>query len=332
MDLKPRLPAGRAKIFLGASVIFLLVFLISLKTKSTGSAPDLITLEAKENKFHVSFNFSKNGEDNFIQILEKLNLPQNTKEGFTFGLDSTTSARLAFASPIRANLDIKQDMVNFEGESTKNPTQNQFLVHNLRIPKTSNLMVAASNFKDFVKSKTTSVQLTDWLDENLNSQPQYLIIFNKNADFAIIFGNENIDYEDLKEVQVLGEPIYYNESNQDTDFHIIKIPEIEEQKPLTFTIFTKDGITFLVSSYEAAQELLNIQKGNGEAIEFPNLRNDQNISLAILYLNSNESPAEDNFFKLLFDTKPQFENLLKKISRLEFTLKSNRFSGLISIQ
>lgn len=333
MNFKPSLPTGRAKIFLGAVIIFFLVFLISLKTKSTNSPPDQITLEAKENKFHVTFNLP-NQEVNFINFLEKLNLPQNTKNGFFFELDGTSSALLTNASPIKAELKTSEDRINFVGETSKDPTQKFFLVKNIKVPKSTNLVVAAASFKNFIKSKYSfSDQFRSWLDNNLDKDSgQYLIVFGKSADFAIVFQKENIDFESLKNIQVLGEPIYFEEITSDTNIHIIKLPLGEDQIQQTIVIFQKEDEFFLVSSYDAAKDLLEVQLGKQDHIKLPNIGENQQIALAVNFRNSNEYPASSNFAKLLFDSKPQLIDKLTKITNFELTLKSSKFSGLIIVR
>ena len=329
--LAKRGPKNIAKILLG-SIALLIITIIFLKIFTADSESSNFTLQSRENKFRVNFNIAKNDQIAFSQILEKLNVQKDAKKGFAFELDGTSSARLTFASPINASFNIKKDTINFEGESTRHLVQEQFLPQNFKIPESTNLAIAASNFKDFVKSKSPdSKEFESWLDNNLNSLGQYLVIFGKAADFAVIFKKDSIDFDSLKNVQILGEPIYYKESNQNIDFHILKFPKPDGQS-MAFTIFQIANKTYLASSYDGAQELLRIEKNEKEVIEFPNLPPGQDISLTILYQNSNQYSPEDNFFKLLFDDKPQVKNTLQKVRKLELTLKSNRFSGLISLQ
>ncbi|MBI2326814.1 hypothetical protein HYU92_00695 [Candidatus Curtissbacteria bacterium] len=322
-----------SKIFLGTLIIFsffLILFIAFLNFKSLHQKSSFLILQAQNNKFEINFNLQDTDQDKFSQILEKLNLPQSTKKGVEFSLDATSQAKLAFILPIKAKLNLGSGEVNFQGTTARRLNSKEFPAGKYKIPNSTNLAVAAPDFKEFVKSRFfLPPEFAAWFNNNLPSEAgQCLIIFGQNADLAIIFKNDRVNFETLKNVQIAGEPVYFQETRQNIDYHLIKLSK--EDNPRTFTLFRQGQDIFFVSSYEAAQELSNLKQT--DSIEFPKSDNSQKISIAILFQSTTQNPATGDFYQLLFNKETQVSEILQKINKFEFALKENQFSGLINIK
>ena len=106
-------PIGR---FLSLSLtIFFLIFvavLVIIQNKNTSK----FSLIANENKFKLNFDIDNNDQSEFSQVLEKLSLPQSVAKGVEFKLDATSSAKLTFATPVKADLNILPGKITFKGK------------------------------------------------------------------------------------------------------------------------------------------------------------------------------------------------------------------------
>src|SRR5207244_3663318 len=148
-------------------------------------------LESSKNKFHISFDIAKSDQKDFTRVLEKLNLPENVRDGFEFELDATSSAKLSFIAPVRAKIDIADKNIKFRGQ-----IENQFLksasMEDFKFPKSTNMAlfmpqvsgILANNF-DFPD------RFKQWLEKNLISKGQYFAVFGQDSQFAAIFKNDS---------------------------------------------------------------------------------------------------------------------------------------------
>lgn len=310
--------------------IFSLSILLLITFKNWPPNSSSLVLQTQDDKFKVNFFLQAKDEVKFSKILEKLNLPQTTKDGIEFSLDAASAAKLAFVTPIKASLTLDSSRINFHGSTQRNANE-EFTPLNCKIPQNTNFAVAASDLRELVKSRFTfPSEFSQWLDDNLSSSGQCLVIFGQNPDFVLILREDNVDFEKLKNLEISQEPIYFKETKDNVDFHLIKLPEKEAGISRTFTIFKTNGNIFFVSSYEAAQQLSKLKKE--DTIDFPNEKSGQKITFALLFRNTDINPTTEDFYKLLFSKKTSVSEILGKISLFEFTLKDNEFSGLINMK
>src|SRR3990167_1432858 len=95
------------KIFLSLIALFLIVVAFTLITNKPQKA-NTLNLTAQNNQFHLAFNFESQNQEAFLKFLQNLNLPPEAAEGLDFKLDATSSAKLAFASPINADYKVSR--------------------------------------------------------------------------------------------------------------------------------------------------------------------------------------------------------------------------------
>ena len=293
-----------------------------------------ITLTVNQNKFKLNFNLTNQDLTKFSKVLDKLNLPQSVKDGIEFELDATSSAKLAFTTPIKANFNILPEKITFQGQVDKSFANDQ-AAESLKIPASTNLAVFGNNIAEFVRARLNLPnQFSTWFSKNLNSEKgQYFIVFGANSDFALVFKNPSIDIDGLKNIKDVksNQSLYKEESIDNIKLYLLKLSESLDEKDLTVVFFQEGDWTFFASSREAAQELVKIQKSQIPSINFP-LKNNSVISLILLYRNSDKNPIRENFLPLIFAGNGGLAKTIDQIEEFEFILKKDKFSGLINLK
>jgi len=331
------LQAGRANIVFGilAAFLFLIIIIfvakfIDVQDRNSGQ----ITLTADQNKFKLNFNLTNQDLIKFSKVLNKLNLPQSVKDGIEFELDATSSAKLAFTTPIKTNFNILPEKITFQGQIDKSFVNDQ-AAESLKIPASTNLAVFGNNIAEFVMARLNLPdQLSTWFLKNLNFQNgQYFIVFGANSDFALVFKNPSTDIDGLKNIKDVksNQFLYMEESIENIKLYLLKLPESLDEEDLTVAFFQEGDWTFFASSHEAAQELVKIQKSQRPSINFP-LKNNSLISLILLYRNSDQNPIGENFPALIFAGNGGLTKTIDQIEEFEFILKKDKFSGLINLK
>ncbi|KKR50460.1 MAG: hypothetical protein UT84_C0011G0006 [Candidatus Curtissbacteria bacterium GW2011_GWA1_40_16] len=332
------------RIILGAvaSAAVLLTFLFTTNFFSKNDSSYLL-LTSEENRFNLKFFIQENDRDTINTLLAKLNIPQDVQDGVRFQLDSTSSARLAFITPIKANLKLTDKTVSLSGETSIPAISNQLDIVKIKVPKTTNLAIFAPNLGRFVKARLNVPEnISGWFDRNLDSsQGSYLVLYGSNADFSLIFKNSQISFEEPKNIKnSSGEPIYKEETGSDANFHLLQIPSIDpqNQSPQTLTFFTLGDYLVMSSSPDAAKVFIGSQK-ESDSIEFPKSQNTPKASMVMEYLNTDDNPAPELLAEFLLQNwqgtsrpKSKLAGSLKNIQDATFTLKAQAFSGLINLK
>lgn len=328
----PNLPRSLARAILGS--IVLILFVIVLINLHSAKKQTVATISAHENKFKINFDISKGENQAFLETLEKLGLPQSVKESVEFELDATTSAKLSFLVPIESKLNFSQDNLIISGSSHSSFLQEAYM-EDFKLPASTNLAVFAPNFREFITAKFNfPKQFNSWLDNHMVENGQYLAVFGQNADYVVIFKAKNVDFESLKDIELsYDEPVYKQEESQEgVNFHLLNLPKRQADKSLTVTLFEIGPWIFITSSYDAAQELVKVQKS--EIAQVVNFRAPKNepVSLVILFNNQDQYPMGENFRSFLLPEAFGFAKTLEKVSQLQFVLKGKQFSALINIK
>ena len=316
-------------------LLFLFGILIFLIFNAKDSRDITITVGAGENKFKLNFDIPQEKQPKLDHLLDKLALPLSIKNGFEFELDATSSAALAFSLPVQSILDIEDNTIKFEG--TFNPTSGKVLPKAVfRVPASTNFAIYAQNLQDFINQKLIlPEEIANWLNKNLYAnEGQIMVIFGKNAQFALITHANEVNFEDLKNIQISStkEPIYKKDLIEEfQEVHLLKIPQNNGQKETTFALFQTGNWLFFTSSIEAATDLIKINKSQLPSLEF-NPGNGQEITMAFLYQNSGEYPINEQFGKFLFGERVELVKFAEKISFGEFAWKKDQFSGLINLK
>lgn len=313
------LAKNRKKLVLGAIALIFIVFLVVY----LATLQSTVTIAPVGNKFKLSFQLRKSDEQKFSNLLEKLNLSQSVKQGVQFELDSTSSAKLAFTSPINAKITLASDALNFKGTLTRTPNPSQAF-ENIKIP-ISSTAILGHDFKYFLKKNLDlPADLSAWIDKNLNSDiAQFLIVFGDNYDFAVIFQNKDINFADLKNIKNgLGESIAKEETAEGITFVLLKVEGLEK----TPAVFSQNGWNYFVSSAQGAKDLASASKLSAQEIEFPALPQKESLSMVINFVNKN-SALPPYFFLPQENSK-----ILGRIANFKFVLKDKSFFGSFSVK
>ena len=202
------------------------------------------------------------------------------------------------------------------------------------IPGSANLVIFGPDLRDFLKTRFTfPKELANWIDDNLISEHgQYLIILGQDADVAVILRSaKKIDLDRLKNIPTAEgqQPVYKEESQENITFHLLNLPPDENDQRKTFTFFQIGEWSFFVSSNAAARILASVQKLKNPVFELPKLPPD--TSMAVFFRNGNQ-PLGPNFYDLLFGQKKKNPQVFEKVTKFEFILKANKFSGLMMLK
>lgn len=316
-------------------LVFLLLLLFFILPENIKVSKTTAKLTSVDNKFAIKFYIVESDQQISSRVLEKLNLPQSFKDGVEFKLDATSSAKLAFAAPIEAKITFPENRIAFSGTSNT-PFFKELQMEDFKLPKSTNLVLFGPNFKDFLKSKfKLPAAFNSWLEQNLTSEGQYLVVYGQNSDFVIMFKSESVDFEALKDIHdEVKETLYKKEQSQDIgDFHLLKLQTDPQSKPLTPAFYRLGQWVFMASSYESAQEFVKVQKLEAEKT-FNLSTNKSKVAYYFLLKNQNENPINENFTGFIFPeiSIQKAQKSLEHISEIELSLKAGTFSGLINIK
>lgn len=306
-------------------VILLLTSLLVFRQRLVVKNQNKAILSSEQNKFKLDFIVSNRDRDKFLHILEDLNLPQSVSRGVEFELDATSVAKLAFLTPIEADLEFGSRKIAFGGRIEI--PQKQFALAKVGMPESTTLAVFAKDLRGFIKkSFKIPKELDSWFGDNLSSAGQYLIVFGEDGDFAVIAKAAGFNAGGLQDIEDVesGESIYKQESKEQTTFHLLKLEAQNEKTIKTSALFEKDGYIYFVSSYNAVEELFKNQDQN-----FPWMESE--AVLAIFFRSLENSPLPQDFWDMVFSGNHQ-DFRLDKIEKMTFILKDRQFSGLIDIK
>ena len=334
MKLKPHL-LGILVISITASIT---VFYISKQifAKST------LTIIPKENKFTVNFNLAKQHKNDISKILEKLGISQSVLEGFNFQLDATSSAALAYISPIKATISPSDNTIYLDGNITRSLLPQNLPIENLRAPKSSNLIVFAPNLLDLILDKTNySQNLKDWLKLNFEgNNGQYLFVFGSNADFALLAKSNHVDLTTLKNLEAdkSGESPYKEEERNGINYHLLNISQAQSADSQTLAIFSKDQWAIFASSPEAAYQVADSLDSNSEFISIADFKVGNTAALVIILRNLKDDPISQDLVDFFigqasdFNNSQKLKHTIENLEKVVIILKDTKFSGLINIK
>ncbi len=286
-------------LILATAIIFLLT--------SQGFKKSSLLLDSKENKFTVNFDLKKEDPKNLIEILDKINFPQSIVNGVSFELDSTSSANLAYLTPIKSDLDIKNKSIAFSGKTSHSLFASNNQLETFKVPESSNLVVYSENLIDFVTARSAFTEkLENWLKDNFPKEfSGYLIVFGKQADYAIITKDRNIDFSSLSNVpdQDQLEDSYKIETQNEISYHLLNIVSTENGQRQTLTLFKIDNWQVLASSRDAAFAITGSIQSKEKSINFPLDNIDRSSDFVVFYQNSDEFPPSQNLINLFWNPR-----------------------------
>lgn len=303
------------KIILGLLLIFLVLGISKVGYIREKVNPSF-TLTAFQNSFNLKFNLDKTQKAAFGKALENLSLPSSVIEGVNFELDSTSSARLAFYSPISGTVITNGKQIKFTGSLDKEQELINFLP--FKFPADLNLAIASYNLsKEAQRALNIPQKLLEQIHLEQDRSGQYLAFFDKGPQTVYIFKTNNFDTDSLK--TITEEESSYKEEIQDgVKFFLIK----------NLAIFQLDNFTLVASSLDAAKKMVSAQKEN-EAVTFPQQGSN---SYVLTFINSSKSPVSEDTLRQVFAKKEQIPTFVLKIEKLDLALKGDRFSGIMEIK
>lgn len=298
----------------GLFLLLLGLFIYILLNKSRSS----FTITASQNKFNVKFQISKYDQKSAQSYVQDLGLAKNILDGLQFELDGTSSAKLAYILPIKANLKFQKEKLELTGTTQASQLTDAISPdQNFKAPKEFSVALFGPNLLPLVEKRLTPTpDFKDWLNTNLkNTSGEYLFLF-KNMDLALIFKEDSpLDFENLKS-QI--SPNSYKEETQDNiTFHLVE----------NYVFFQSGDHIFVTSSLESAKDLEESQKG---ILSKTNIFGNDPITIAILIQNSPDKKA-DSALKFLLGDEQKISGNLDKIKTVRVFLKDNEFSGSIEL-
>ncbi len=289
------------KLILGA--LFLLVTVIIIHVFSNRSQSSL-NLTANENKFNVSFQISDRDKNQATTFLQELSLPRSILDGFEFSLDGTSSAKLAYISPINAKLNLKKDKIQFSGTTTGSVNNTLLPIDlNFKAPNTTTVALFGQNLMPFIEKKIT-------LPPPKNIGGQYLILFNNNPDFALISKKDTFDFTQLESKEV---------TEGDVTFHLAE----------NYVFFEMGDKIFVTSTFESAKVLALAQKDSSLPANIFTADNTP-VSFAVFVQNTKDQKAT-SAIDFLVGPKSQTKNVIEKIKVGRLFLKKDHFSGSLEL-
>lgn len=321
--------AIKPKIYLGLTLIFAsLALLIFFSFKITGQN-STASISSSGNGFNLRFNILKKDENKLAGFLSSLSLPAGISKGVTFELDSTSQAKLAQFIPVTADLKFTKNEISFNG-----PVNHGFLlpaeaVGKLKLPKTTNLAVAAQNLDNLQINKLNFPQkLNDYINGNQqNGTFQYFFNFDNNQNvFAFISKNPP---EDLKSLE--GDDLTFKEDNQqDFKFILLTYPGSTDNKDQSLFILNFENLTLISASVDTLRSAVDSLKSSSGTLDFP--QNSKGKISYALYAKNNDDKFSDTLGTYLFDAKSETLNFTKKLDSFYFLLSLEQFSGLIKVK
>ncbi len=303
----------------------LAVFFVFPKPTIKQSQAEIVTAE---NSFKINFNLESPDKENISQLFEKLQISQNVLKGVTFELDSTSSAKLAFANPISANIQSQQGKISFSGTAQTPPMQSQFTPpSNYKMPQSALFVLFAPNFLPQVQKLVgTPTQLANWIDQNLDSQNGQLLQLFPEGDFVLAFNSKKEpDFTSLAQLEFQDqiESPYIQQIESDVNIHIVKITKQEGETTVTF--FKIGDEIYIASSTDAAKQIIAVQKENAPSVDFP--KTDDKVS-AVVFLKNPEN--KDINLTIFGSGAKKLEKYLKNLKEGQVILKGTKISGYVT--
>lgn len=301
-------------------IVSLLIFVLQTRPQSQ------LQIKAHRDKFKIEFMLKENDRAKAERFLEKLMLPQSILEGQEFELDSTSSARLAFASPVILDLEVKDEQIAFSGVShIPLEVANLVPASTFKLPASTHLAIYGKDLSQILKKHSgTSQILNVWIDQNLApTQDQYLTLFTPEANLALSFKPQiPLDWQSLTLIKAEdGQPSYKQELVDDTVLHLVKVPQTQ----ITFVVFEVGEWAHITTSLESAKQLLAIQEGKAPFVNFP--KTGQNVSF-VVYFKKTETLSADSISQLI-ENGERLTKYIEKTKEWLIVFDGRQISGYI---
>ncbi len=313
------------KIFLGILILIILVVGTIIFHIKSNSAENKFTLSLKQDKFKLEFQINSD-KHLFEKFLESLTVPQDVTQGLSVDLDATSTAKLAFVSPISGNFAIKANTLKFDAKFDRDLQLYVFNISQIKIPQKVALSVFGPDLTTLVlKNLDISQNQKENLKKNMgNLDGQYLTLY-PNGQFALYYKKENLPFDNFKEVPL------DSDAQTPIKVHVLETDPQTKNQPL-LTIFEENDFKVLTSSAELAKEILDTK----DKKSFPSSNKTASV---VLNYDKTADKLTNTFFKFLLNegsinpiNKSKIENSLEKIKKAEFVLNDQTISALINLE
>lgn len=307
--------ANRPKILLGLAIFFIVLFILFSKIIPGSISPvSTFQITAQKNQFDLSFNLAKGDKPQLENALATLKLPISIEKGISFELDSTSSARLAYVSPVNGKFNFFTNTLNFNGNIPRTAVANNVVFQSFNFPQNLNFAISGVNLTNMAQSYLNLPKnLTDSIVKNSSPDAQVVASFGQDPNIIYIFKTGNFDMTSLKDMAESGE--YKQETQDGVIMYILK----------NVTAFEIADFSYITSNLDAAKAVIAVSK-NKDHITFPA---EKEGVVSLLFINTDKNPAPQSLLLKMFNTEKKIPTFLKNISRLNFDLKDKSFTGSI---
>jgi hypothetical protein len=305
----------RPKIALGLALLtIVLVFLFTNTFSSKIGNTSTFQVSSNQNKFNISFSLTKNDKPHFENVLSALKLPGSLEKGATFELDSTSSAKLSYVSPVDGWFTFGKNTINFSGKIQRAAVPANFVFQSFNFPQNLNFAISGTNLTQMAQNYLNFPKnLADSISKNSSPDAQIIASFGQEPNIVYVFKTGNFDITSLKDLAAGGE--YKQEFQGAITLYILK----------SVTAFEIGDYTFIASNLDCAKAMISAIKSKSY-ISFPA---EKEGVLSLLYINTDKNPVPQSVLIKMFNSGKKVPTFLKDISKLNFTLKDKSFSGSI---
>ncbi len=319
-----------------AAVLVLIGLLLILKKSQKQS---FLTLDLVQNNFKINFSIAKEDKFNFEKFFENLGIKQNLAQGVNFTLDASTSARLAFQTPAKAALSIKEKELDFSAVFNKSFQLENQKIDQINIPEATTMAIFAPGLSQFVLDRLHLPQNAQKVFENnlTTGGGQYLLV-NQDGTFALLYKKTDLNLDNFTQIPL--EATGDAQPQQEQTQYVYSYKQVQsfntpDQTPVDLVFSTLGGYQVLASNEKTVQDLVSAQNSGRP---FPK-SNNKPAAIAIEFENPNDVKLPEDFFKFLFAggisnalNQQKLQDSMQKMGALNLLLYDNVISGLINLK
>lgn len=307
--------AKRPKIVLGLAISFIFLFVLFTRIYPGRISPvSTFQVTPHKNQFDLSFSLTKSDQPQFQKAQEALKLPSSIQKGATFELDSTSSAKLAYAAPIKGHFSFVAKTVNFSGNIEHAAVPANLVFQSFNLPQSLNFALTGASLTDMAQDYLALPEnIADAVVSDSSPDAQVVASFGQEPNIVYIFKTGNFDITALKDLA--GDEQYKQESQDGVTLYILK----------NVTAFEIGDFSYITSNLDSAKAVIAAIK-NKNHTRFPT---EKEGIVSLLYLNTDKNPVPQSLLTKIFNSPKKVPTFLKNISRLTFNLKDRSFTGSI---
>lgn len=333
------MPKINPKNTLGLIILLLIFFLSALAIYFQKTPKSTLLVESKENKINLSFEISPMDKALTSEILETLSIPNNIYGGVAVDLDSTTSAKLAFFTPISVDLKIGSKKIDYFGRLSYLWDANIEQGLRVKVPQETNFIFFSKDITNFIVSRFNfSPGLEKTFKDNVSSnQGQYVAIYGERPEVIFIYRNSQ-DTNSFRAKE--GESDFTSLEGQEQDIKtlIITYSDQKTKDDQALIVFKIDDINFITNSQDSAKKIIEIYMNDTSHKLFPSDQNENSIQAIIDFQNTKNGVSKKQLeFVLEKETpdavaKEKIIDSLQKMESFRLTLEKGSFSGLMVLK